>query len=186
MAKRKRGGRKGFSLKLETDYRSERFTMYIANAETGILQASKVAPELTDGDVSQALTDLIAELQDPARAEALLTPGTETPEDEGEGEQEKDQLGIVPHFILMNLYSAFDRYGPLPAEDVIGILDVIKTSVKRWGHGTHRRGYLTYIEDFLGQMGVETRLLTPEEVENMEFYRAEPPGLSEGREDDES
>ncbi len=183
MAKRKRGGRKGFSLKLETDYRSERFTMYIANAETGILQASKVAPELTDGDVSQGLADLIAALNDPVQAEKLLASRTQA--DDEESSQKQDDLGLVPHFIMINLRMAFDQYGPLPAEDVIGILDVIKTSVKRWGHGAHRRGYLTFIEGFLGRAGIETRLLTPEEVENLEFYRAEPPGLPEEGEDDE-
>ncbi len=171
MAKRKRGKRKGFSLKLETDYRSERFTMYIANAETGILQASKIDPELTDGDVKQGLTDLIAELEDPERAEALLTPGVEV--QENEYDQRKDELGIVPHFILMNLHFAFDQYGPLPAEDVIGILDVIKTSVKRWGHGDHRRGYLTYIEGFLGQAGIQAKLLTDEEAKQLGLVQDE-------------
>jgi hypothetical protein len=43
-------------------------------------------------------------------------------------------------------------------------LGVIKTSVKRWGHGAHRRGYLTYIEDFLGQAGVEVQKLSANEA----------------------
>ena len=59
----------------------------------------------------------------------------------------------------MNLQSAFEDNGPLEAEDVIGILGVIKTSVKRWSIGAHRRGYLTFLEDFLGQAGVGLALV---------------------------
>jgi hypothetical protein len=67
----------------------------------------------------------------------------------------------------MNLRLAFERYGPLPAEDVMGILGVIKTSVKRWSVGMHRRGYITYIEGFLGQMGVKVQKLTEEDAKSL-------------------
>jgi hypothetical protein len=165
MAKRKRkpGEREGFKLNLSKDYRSERYVMYIANAETGLLQAGTVDPDLTDGEVSQALEDLMVRLKQPELAEALLSQKTGEPqssEDKIEGKH-----AFVQRFVLMNLHSAFERYGPLDAEDVIGILGVIKSSVKKWSVGMHRRGYLTFIEGFLGNMGVKVQKLTAEEAE---------------------
>ncbi|GAB4433822.1 MAG: hypothetical protein Fur0044_31280 [Anaerolineae bacterium] len=161
MAKRKRkpGEREGFKLNLTPDYRSEQYVMYIVNAETGLLQAGTIDPDLTDGDVSQALDDLIARLKQPEGAQLLLGPAASS-ETKVEGEH-----AFAQHFVLMNLRSAFERYGPLEVEDVIGILGVIKSSVKKWSTGMHRRGYLTFIEGFLGQMGVKVQQLSAEEAE---------------------
>jgi hypothetical protein len=179
MAKRKRGKRKGFKLELPEDYRAEKYTIYIASAETGILQAATVHADLTDGDVYQALGDLITDLKDPDMFQKLFFPTEEnlTPEEK----QKKEEDGIINFLIVSNLQDTFEQYGPLDANDVIGILDVIRTSVKRWSHGMHRRGYLTYIEGFLGQVGIGIRELSPEEVENLEFYRA-PNQLEDGDE----
>ena len=164
MAKRKRtpGSHKGFRLELVKDYRSERYVMYIAHAETGILQAGTINPDLTDGDVFRALADLIAQLQEPdtfARLFPVEMAEKSDVADKNEGQS------FVQIFILMNLRDTFKKYGRLEAVDVIGILDVIKTSVKRWGVGMHRRGYLTYIEGFLGQAGVKVQQISQEEVE---------------------
>ncbi len=169
MAKRKRvpGDRPGFKLNLTPDYRSDRYAIYIANAETGLLQAGTVNPDLTDGDVSQALEDLIARLKQPEAAHLLLSPKSSEPE--GSEAKVEGEHAFVQHFVLMNLRSAFERYGPLDAEDVIGILGVIKSSVKKWSTGMHRRGYLTFIEGFLGQMGVKVQKLTAEEAEALEL-----------------
>ena len=82
MAKRKRkpGERQGFKLNLSKDYRSERYVMYIANTETGILQAATIEPDLTDGEVSAALEDLIWQLEQPELATLLLGPKTDEPQ----------------------------------------------------------------------------------------------------------
>lgn len=164
MAKRKRkpGEHPGFKLNLSKDYRSERYLMYVANIETGILQAATIESELTDGEVSEALEDLISQLKEPDLARLLLSPETDEPQ-QPEAKVEGNHA-FVQHFILMNLRSAFERHGPLDAEDVIGILSVIKTSVKRWSVGMHRRGYITFIEGFLGQMGVKVQKLTDEKA----------------------
>lgn len=166
MAKRKRkpGEREGFKLNLTPDYRSERYTIYIANAETGLLQAGTIDPDLTDGDVSQALDDLIARLKQPEAAQLLLGPAAGSDPQSAEVKPEGEHA-FVQNFVLMNLRSAFERYGPLEVEDVIGILGVIKSSVKKWSVGMHRRGYLTFIEGFLGQMGVKVQQLSAEEAE---------------------
>jgi hypothetical protein len=166
VAKRKRvpGERPGFKLNLNQDYRSERYVMYIANAETGLLQAGTIDPDLTDGDVSQALEELIARLKQPEGASLLLSPAAEG-EAQGSEAKVEGEHAFVQHLVLMNLRSAFERYGPLEVEDVIAILGVIKSSVKKWSVGMHRRGYLTFIEGFLGQMGVKVQQISAEEAE---------------------
>ena len=159
MAKRKRGKRKGFKLQITPDYRSERYVMYIMSAETGILEAATIDPDLTDGEVSQALQGLITELQEPQTFTNLFSAQSAETDEPALGED-----GLVQQMVLMNLRRAFDKHGPLGAEDVVGILEVIKTSAKRWGVGPHRRGYLTYLAGFLAQAGIEPKLLTEEEL----------------------
>lgn len=175
MAKRKRvpGERPGFKLNINPDYRSERYVMYIANAETGLLQAGTIESDLTDGDVSEALDDLIARLKQPEAAHLLLSQRSSEPED-SEAKLEGEHA-FVQHFVLMNLRSAFERHGPLDVEEVIGILGVIKSSVKKWSTGMHRRGYLTFIEGFLGQMGVKVQQLSDEEADELGLRQPDDP-----------
>ena len=174
MAKRKRkpGNRKGFQLRVEKDYRSEAYVMYIMNAEIGVLQAAAIDPELTDGDVNGALEDLIVQLQEPEALPRLLPGDTSEGDQEPPSDTSSDLRAYVQHFILMNLNHAFEEHGPLEAADVIGVLGVIKTSIKRWNVGMHRRGYLTYLEDFLGQMGVTVNEISAEEAEALDIAQA--------------
>ena len=74
MAKRKRRPRrrKGFKFQLGKDYQSERYTMHVMNVEIGILQASTIDADLTDGDVSKALENLILQLKEPGVFSKLL------------------------------------------------------------------------------------------------------------------
>ena len=180
MAKRKRGGRKGFKLRLEQDYRSERYTMYVMNAEIGLLQAGTIASELTDGDVYEALEDLMERLQNPEIFTELFSDQATAEAQEDDASEASDSL--IDHLVIMNMKTAFEQYGPLEAKDVIGILGVIKTSVKRHSVGMHRRGYLTFIEGFLGGMGVAVQQLSPEEVEDLGLEA--PPNLIEGEYDE--
>jgi len=174
MAKRKRkpGDRKGFQLKLDKDYRSEAYVMYITYAETGILQAATIDSEVTDGDVFRALEDLISQLQEPEALTRLLPGDTAAADQEPSSETSNGLQGYIQHFILMNLKSIFEKHGPLEAEDVIGVLSVIRTSIKRWNVGMHRRGYLTYLEDFLGQMGIAVEEISAEEAEALGIAQA--------------
>ncbi len=169
MAKRKRkhGDRPGFQFKLSKDYSIDIYVRYLMSAETGLFQAGTINADLTDGDVDQALTDLMAQLQEPDVFLKLFSPKIE-PSNQLDM-VDKNENEFVQTFVLMNLRETFARYGRLEAEDVIGILDVVKTSVKRWSVGMHRRGYLTYIKGFLGQMGVTVRQATPEEAENLKL-----------------
>lgn len=171
MAKRKRkpGERKGFKLKIPKNYRGDQYVPYIMNAEIGILQASKIDPHLTDGDVFEALRDLISQASEPETWSKRWAAETDdAAEEPGDSQAQGD---MIQHLIIMNLKSAFERHGPLEPKDVVGVLDVIKSSVKRWSVGMHARGYLTYIEGFLGETGVEIRQLSPEEVAELELNR---------------
>jgi len=166
MAKRKRkpGSRKGFKLRPVKDYRSSDFTYYTMNAEIGILQASKIEPDLKDSNVSESLKDLITRLEEPEALPKLLPAETSADVDEVVRSDSQRELNIVQALILSNLRRAFDKHGPLEAEDVAGILDVIKTSVKRWSVDRRGRGYLTYIEEFLGQMGIDVQEISKEQA----------------------
>lgn len=174
MAKRKRkpGDRGGFKLNLSKDYHSERYVMYLMNVEIGLLQAGTINEDLTDGEVIEALEDLILQLQEPELfTQLLLSPTPEEPpavKDDG-------TYTLAQHLILMNLRSAFKQYRPLEAEEVIGILEVIKTSVKRHSVGMHRRGYLNFLEGFLGQMGVQVREISAEEANDLGLRQLDDP-----------
>jgi hypothetical protein len=75
--------------------------------------------------------------------------------------------------ILGQLKLAFEKHGPLPVEDVIGILREVNSSVGTWNRGMRGQEYLKYIKDFLGGMGIEVRQLTPEEADQMEVHLSE-------------
>ncbi len=180
MAKRKSNPneRQGFKFNPGKDYRSERYVMYIMKAETGLLQAGTINPDLTDGEVIQALEDLIAQFQTPESFTQLIAaPGSDDPVSKPPKGENNNQF--VQYFVLMNLRSVFEQHGSLNAEDTIGILGVIKASVKRWSVGLHRRGYLTYIEGFLGQMGVRMQRLNTKEAEALGL-EIPPPQIREG------
>jgi hypothetical protein len=173
MAKRKRkpGSRKGFTLRPIKDYRSDEYIPYVMKAEIGILQASTIDSDLTDGDVRKALESLTAQLKKPDAILKLLPDQSgEVPETSREAEAD-----LIQSLILTNLRAAFDESGPLEAEDMIGILKVINVSVGKWNVGLHKRGYLDYIEDFLGGMGVNVRQLSQDEVKKLGLDEIEPP-----------
>ena len=161
MAKRKRkpGSGKGFKLRLDKDYRSDQYIPYIMNIETGILEAATINPGLTDGDVKQTVENLISRLKEPEILPQLLpseSVDTPTPTPEGEG-------SYVQALIMMNLQYAFNENGPLEVEDVIGILKVINHSLGKWNIGLHKRGYLDYLQNFLGELGVNVQKLSQQE-----------------------
>jgi hypothetical protein len=171
MAKRKRkpGRGKGFKLRLDKDYRSDQYIPYIMNVETGILEAATIDPGLTDGDVKQTIESLISRLKEPETLPQLL-PGesTDTPTLPPEGEG-----SYVQALIMMNLQRAFNENGPLEVEDVIGILKVINHSLSKWNIGLHKRGYLDYLQDFLGEVGVNVQKLSLPEVKALDLDKPE-------------
>lgn len=157
MAKRKIRSGGGFKLRLEKDYRSNEYVPYIVRVETGILEAWTINPDLRDGEVREALRSLTTLIKKNGQLPGRLT-----------GETASDQKqSFLEVLILNNLKAAFDKQGPLMAEDVIGILNVVNHSVGAWNRGMHGQEYLKYIKEFLGRMGIAPRLLSEEEVKEL-------------------
>jgi hypothetical protein len=166
MAKRKVRSGGGFKLRLEKDYRSDEYIPYIFRTETGILEAWTIEPDLRDGDVRETLRKLISSIK-----KSGVLPGELT------GESASDQTTTFLEIsILSRLRSAFDEYGPLDAEDVMGILSTINHSVGSWNRGMHGQEYLKYIKGFLGGMGVAPRQLSEEEVKMLGLDKLDQEG----------
>lgn len=157
MAKRKRkpGERSGSKLRPIKDYRDDHFTLYIAQVETGIVEAWTIEPDLRDGDVREALRKMIREMK---RSDQL-------PDLAADDEEKPDGTSFLEWQILAGLRQAFEKHGPLNVEDTIGILGVINSSVGTWNRGMRGQEYLKYIKDFLRGMGVTMRQVTQEEAE---------------------
>ena len=163
MAKRKRRPGGGSKLRPIKDYRDHEYVPYIMQAETGILQAWSVDRNMRDGDVRQVLRGLIAQLQkSETLPEILVSDTSEWHEINAAGTK-----NLTEQLILRNLRQAFEQYGPLEAEDIVGILKVINNSVGAWNIGMQGQGYLKYLEGFLGQMGIRTQVLSEDEVRRL-------------------
>ncbi|MCB0210094.1 MAG: hypothetical protein KDJ52_12230 [Anaerolineae bacterium] len=160
MAKRKRSNRDGSGAKLHPikDYRSEQYTPYIFEVETGILETWTIEPDLRDGDVRDTLRQLM---------QSMKRSGELPPEVTTEGGKRTEAINLLEWRILEGLRFGFEKHGPLNVEAIIGILSVINHSVGTWNRGMRGQEYLTYIRDFLGGMGVEVREITEEEAESL-------------------
>ncbi len=173
MAKRKRkpGNRPAFQVKPVKNYRSDEYVMYIKSAETGILQAATIDSALTDGEVDTEIQTLIKQLQTPQGYRDLFSP-QEADEDE---DSPIPKEVFVRHFILLNLRQTFEEYPPLEAEDLVGVLKVIRSSIKHWGRKDRRHGYLTFLEGFMADLGTTVQRRSEEEAKEMGLDKLEPP-----------
>lgn len=162
MAKRKRKRKpvKPGKLFIEKDYRDDYFTQYIFQIEQRILEAWTIFPDLRDGDVRKALRKLMR---------GIRRTGQISLESAAGDNELVDNAGIFENFILRGVQTGFEKHGVLNAEDTIGVLSVINSSVGAWNRGMMGQEYLKYIRDFLGRMGSEVRQLTDEEVELLEL-----------------
>jgi hypothetical protein len=161
MAKRKRRPGRGSKLRPAKDYRDDAYVPYIFKAESGILQAWTVEPDLRDGDVRQALRSLI-KISD-------QISGILTEEDEGSKESigkilSDNRHALIKWLIITNLQDAVQEQGPLTAEDLAGILKVINNSVGTWNRGMRGQEYLKYIKDFLGGARVRVPQFSADEM----------------------
>lgn len=153
MAKRKRKPGRGSKLRPIKDYRSDEYLPYIFKAETGILKAWGIEPDMTDGNVRQALRELISQLKESSTLPRPLTADVTSEPVRIEAERIED---LIQNFILYHLRQAFEAQGPLSIEDLIGVLKTINHSIGAWNVGMNQQGYLNYLEGFLGKMGVTT------------------------------
>lgn len=177
MAKRKRSPGSGPKLHPVKEYRSDQYTPYIFKAETGILQAWTIEPDLRDGDVRETLRGLISSIKKTGELPEALTQGVEGSTDSDEEVEVAPAAikSLIEYFILINLRDAFQKNGILSAEDTVGILTVINNSVGTWNRGMRGQEYLKYIKDFLGDLGVEVRQLSDEEVETLGLAEPQQP-----------
>lgn len=174
MAKRKRRPGGGSKLRPIKNYRDDEFVPYIFNAEKGILMAWTAEPDIRDGDVRQALRDLISPIEKSGQLPEALTDENE---DEDKPSYQLDQVHsdqsmLIQTFILSNLRQTFQEQGALKPEDLVGVLKVINGSVGTWNRGMRGQEYLKYIQDFLGGAGAGVYQLTEEQVKELglEFF----------------
>jgi hypothetical protein len=166
MAKRKRKAGSSSKLNPVTNYRDEQYVLYIHSAETGILEAWTIDPDIRDGDVREVLRGLMRDMKRSGQLPAPLTTAEPLTSPAGDIEEVTSQGNLLLRtLILGRLRLRFQSHGALDTEAVIGILSVINSSVGTWNRGMRGQEYLKFIQDFLGLTGVNIRQLTDEEVE---------------------
>ncbi len=140
-------------------YRVPPYLDFLMAAEMGIHEADVISDrEITDRDVKHHLEELVRELRGERRRKV-----------EGEGE-EKALEHVVIARIRDHWQSKRDSVMFRPTDsDLAGVLRTIIDSLNVRTHMTPGgRGYLDYIEGFLGELGFTARKASPEELENLE------------------
>ena len=150
MAKRKRKPGSGSAksvLKPIKDYRDDQYVPYIYGGERGIINVWQSWPEMTDGDVRQALRKLIKIGQgwaQPADSPADLTvPSLEF--------AFEDRHDILCSAIIAGLKDVFAESGPLTVEDLLGVLKQMNYSIGNMNTGMRQQSYLRFVAGFLDQ-----------------------------------
>jgi hypothetical protein len=135
-------------------YKSEKYVEALMKAEVGIYESYVITErQLTDWDVKKSLEYLIRELRG---EKPKPTDGLQAKNEAGESEDVtawriKDQW--------KQLFADQPRHSNA---DLAGVLRTILGSVELRSRPTpDSRGYLHYLEGFLGQMGVNVELLNP-------------------------
>jgi len=139
MAKRKRKPGGGSKLRPIKDYRDAEYVPCIFKTETGILESWKMEPDLRDGDVRQALRNIVKTIRHTGQLPPELTDS-----------QEKSAQSLLEWRILDQLSNTFQEQGPLNVEDTIGVLSQVNYSAGTWNRGMRNQEYLKYIDGFLG------------------------------------
>ena len=129
-------------------YKTEALVTTLCSAETGILQAFVISGrELTDRVVESALVDMIMALR-----RNTLPPLDDEPDSSYTTHSDKD---LVCWCIRGNWRELYCTEPPLGRDKLVGVLRTILGSIEVWkSAGRDSRGYLNYIEGFLGEMGI--------------------------------
>ena len=144
-------------------YRTEKYVFITLATETAIHEAHVVSDRsLTDSDVKTALIEMIGRL----RKGPL--PALEDLSDEEKRAFGKN--GFLIWSILSRWRMYFKEHGPLGKDTLIGVLRTILASVDfRGSNSPAANGYLEFLEDFLGQIGVNVHEISREEFEQLEL-----------------
>jgi hypothetical protein len=159
-------------------YRSPEFTEALMKAEVGILESYVITGrQLTDRQVEKALEYLVLELR--GEKPAAPPPGNYQARTEGE---EFDDL--VAQRIKTNWKDHFATRTWHSRADLAGILRTILSSVRvRSSPGPNARGYLVFLEKFLGKLGVRVDRVPPEPARQLELVPGgEVPSLTKPEE----
>lgn len=138
-------------------YKTAELVPLLADTETGILEAFAVSDRrLTDGSVEQALVKMIMGM----RRDTLLPLEGKSPSQGPTECHPDDEEGLVIWRICDHWRSMFEDK-PAPARDTfVGILRTILGSIEVWrSPGPTSRGYLRYMEGFLGRVGISVERL---------------------------
>jgi hypothetical protein len=144
-------------------FRTAELVEFHCEAEKAILEAFVVTDrQLTDHVAADAVKRLI----DAIRCNAL-------PTDEEADSGETDIEDFIVWRIRQNWEELFEtRFHP-GRDKLVGVLRSILASVEIWGSpNPNSRGYLEYVEDFLGNLGISVEQVDPEtrEIESPEEY----------------
>lgn len=148
--KRKRAKRGRRSPKTK-NYRTEKYIEYIFHAELGIFQAATVLPELTDGEVLNALEKLVARIRSSGLPRLR--------------EQPADTDDIIAWLIVRGWEDLFQRQGRLSQRDMVGVLNTVIESAQTHVSTPARRSYLNYLEKFMQRAGVSLEVVPADEFE---------------------
>jgi len=143
-------------------YKTEELVETLCAAETGILEAFVITDrELTDRAVETAVANMIHEMR-----RGVLPPLESTVQS---SDDEADDRDFIAWRIRSNWHRLFQRK-PRPGRDkLIGVLRTILGSIETWKSASPTsRGYLNYIEGFLGELGVSVDVISPETCETEE------------------
>ena len=148
-AKQKQGNRKPAVLAYRGNkYRTEELVRLILDTETAVYECFVITKRrLTDHDVRSALQTLVMQIR-----KGLFSPQEDVQSQEGVADGEVE-------FVIWNVrgrwHHFFERH-PCPGRDkLIGVLRTILGSIEvRGSIDRNSRGYLEYIEEFLGKVGV--------------------------------
>ncbi|HLA85860.1 MAG TPA: hypothetical protein VJL29_13805 [Thermoguttaceae bacterium] len=142
-------------------YRKDRYVPIFLAAETAILEAFVITDRrMTDADVREGLTTLIEWLR-----KGLVPRLADLSAEQQAAYRAKDFLvsNILEHWKRL-----FERCPSVPRDVLVGVLRTTLSSIDCWG-SKGPRGYLLYIEDFLGKSGIEVCQVSREEFDSMQI-----------------
>ncbi len=145
-------------------YKTEELTPLIFETERAIHEAFMISRrDFTDHDVRRALETMIRRLRQ-NRLSLGEETNSETECDRTAGNAEE----LIVWSILFHWKQSFETQ-PRPSRDkTVGVLRTILGSIDVWGSiDPKSRGYLDYIEDFLGQLGANLREISGEELREL-------------------
>lgn len=155
MSKRANQSRRRQQPSKPKDYHTAKYVEYIFRAEVGILQADALLPELTDGEVLDALKKLAN------RIHASGLPRFQ--------EQPSGVDGLIASLVVHEWEDIFRRKGRLSRQDMVGCLNTLIESAEVHARRPSGRSYLKYLRKFMKRAGVSIEAVPVEQFEGAEI-----------------